>query len=64
MAYIGGIKTKPTKSGTWPKCSEGPGYNNRGDYRYMLLIKLDLHLRDLNNQINELTFENIRLRNK
>ena len=39
-------------------------YSNDGDYKYMLLKELELHLRDLNNQIKELAFENVKLRNK
>ena len=39
-------------------------YSNKNDYRHILLKKLELHLRDLNNQIKELAFENVKLRNK
>lgn len=58
MAYLGNTEIKSIKSNMWS------GYNNNGDYKYMLIKELELHLRDLNNQIKELTFENIKLRNK
>ena len=57
MAYIGNTEIKSIESNMWS------GYNNNGDYKYMLIKELELHLRDLNNQIKELTFENIKLRN-
>ena len=57
MSYTGVVKTKSIESDTWS------GYSNNGDYKYMLFKELELHLRDLNNQIKELTFENIKLRN-
>ena len=57
MAYLRDVKTKSTESDTWSD------YSNNGDYKYMLFKELELHLRDLNNQIKELTFENIKLRN-
>lgn len=57
MAYFGNIETKSISSSVWSD------YSNNMDYKYMLLKRLELHLRDLNNQIKELTFENIKLRN-
>ena len=58
MAYLGDVKTKSIESDTVSD------YSNNGDCKYMLFKELELHLRDLNNQIKELTFENIKLRNK
>ena len=58
MAYLGDIKTKSIESDTMSD------YSNNGDYNYMLLKELGLHLRDLNNQIRKLIFENVKLRNK
>ena len=58
MSNLGEVKTKSIESDTMSD------YSNNGDYKYMLFKELELHLRDLNNQIKELTFENIRLRNK
>ena len=58
MSNLGEVKTKSIESDTVSD------YSNNGDYKYMLFKELELHLRDLNNQIKELTFENIRLRNK
>ena len=58
MSYTGEVKTKSAESDTMSD------YSNNGDYKYMLLKELELHLRDLNNQIKELIFENVKLRNK
>ena len=58
MAYLGNTEIKSIESNMWS------GYNNNGDYKYMLIKELELHLRDLNKQIKELTLENIKLRNK
>ena len=58
MSYTGEVKTKSIESDTWSN------YSTNGDYKYMLMKELELHLRALNNQIKELTFENIKLRNK
>ena len=58
MSYTGEVKTKSIESDTVSD------YSNNGDYKYMLFKELELHLRDLNNQINELIFENVKLRNK
>ena len=45
MSNLGEVKTKSIESDTWS------GYSNNGDYKYMLFKELELHLRDLNNQI-------------
>ena len=58
MSNLGEVKTKSIESDTMSD------YSNDGDYKYMLLKELELHLRDLNNQIKELAFENVKLRNK
>ena len=59
MGYPGGNKADSIISDVWPNHY----YSNKNYYRHQLLKKLELHLRDLNNQIKELTFENIKLRN-
>ena len=58
MPNLGEVKTKSIESDTVSD------YSNNGDYKYMLFKELELHLRDLNNQINELIFENVKLMNK
>ena len=58
MAYLREVETKFIESDTWSD------YSNDSDCKYMLIKRLELHLRDLNNQIKELTIKNIKLRDK
>ena len=60
MAYLGENKANSIMSDILPNHF----YSNNNDYRHLLLKNLELHLRDLNKQIKELTLENIKLRNK
>ena len=60
MTYLGENKANSIMSDVW----SNRYYSNKNYYRHLLLKKLESHLIDLNNQIKELTFENIKLRNK
>lgn len=60
MTYLGENKANSIMSDVWPNHY----YSNKNDYRHLLLKNLELHLRNLNEQIKELTLENLKLRNK
>ena len=59
MARLGENKASSIMSDVW----SNHYYSNKDDYKHLVLKRLEIHLRDLINQIKELTFENIKLRN-
>ena len=60
MDCLGENKANSIMSDVWPNHY----YSNKDDCIRLLLKRLEIHIMDLNNQINELTIENIRLSNK